>query len=78
MKPHITKKIFSEYDMVVLVSDGVFDAFGGEELKIFINNITSTNPQIVADQILEEAVDLCDGVLNDDFTVVAVRVYGVV
>lgn len=78
MKPHITKKVFTDYDMVVLVSDGVFDAFGEEDLKIFINNVTSTNPQTVADEILDRAVELSDGVLNDDYTVVAVRVYGVV
>ena len=76
MKPHITKKVFSDFDIVVLVSDGVSDAFGGgEELKCFINNIQSINPQTVADEILDHAVDLVNGNCKDDFTVLAVRVY---
>lgn len=77
MQPHITKKIFSEYDMIVLVSDGVYDAFGEEDLKIYINNISTTNPQEVADQILDQAVENVKGNLADDFTVVAVRLYAV-
>lgn len=76
MKPHITKKMFTDFDIVVLVSDGVSDAYGGgEELKTFINNLTSINPQTIADEILDHAVDLVNGNCEDDFTVVAVRVY---
>lgn len=76
MKPHITKKLFSEFDIVVLVSDGVSEAFGGrEELKTYINNLDSVNPQTISDDILDHAVDLVNGNCNDDFTVVAVRVY---
>lgn len=78
MKPHITKKAFSDFDMIILVSDGVFDVFGEEELKLFINNIESINPQTVSDEILDRAVDLANGTLTDDFTVVAVRLYSIV
>lgn len=78
MKPHITKKVFTEFDMVVLVSDGVYEAFGEEELNIYINNLDSTNPQTIADQILDRAVELVDGKLEDDFTVVAVRLFPLV
>ena len=79
MRPHITKKAFSDYDMIVLVSDGVMDAFGdGEELKNFINNQSTTNPQTLSDQVLDRAVELVEGKCEDDFTVVAVRIYDIV
>lgn len=79
MRPHITKKTFSDYDMIVLVSDGVMDAFGdGEELKNFINNQSTTNPQTLSDQVLDRAVELVEGKCEDDFTVVAVRIYDIV
>ena len=76
MQPHITKKVFSDFDIVVLVSDGVSEAFGSqEELLTFINNSNTLNPQTLADDILDRAVDLVNGNCNDDFTCVAVRIY---
>lgn len=79
MKPHITKKVFSDFDIIVLVSDGVSDAFGGgDELKNFINNLTTINPQTLADEVLDHAVDLVNGNCADDFTVLAVRIFPVV
>jgi len=37
MQQHITKKMFSDFDIVVLVSDGISEAFGSEEeLKTFL------------------------------------------
>ncbi len=76
MQPHITKKMFSDFDIVVLVSDGISEAFGSEEeLKTFINNSTTLNPQTLADDILDRAVDLVNGNCTDDFTCVAVRIY---
>ncbi len=78
MKPHITKKVFSGSDMVVLVSDGVSDAFiNPENLKTFINNLSTINPQTLADEVLNEAVNLVGGNCADDFTVLAVRMFEV-
>ena len=54
--------MFSDFDIVVLVSDGISEAFGSEEeLKTFINNSTTLNPQTLADDILDRAVDLVNG-----------------
>lgn len=79
MKPNITKRVFTDFDIIVLVSDGVTDAFGDiAELKTFINNLETVNPQVLADEILERAVDLVNGNCCDDFTVLAVRVFPVV
>lgn len=76
MQPHITKKMFSDFDIVVMVSDGIYDAFGSEEeLKTFINNNQTLNPQTLADDVLDRAVDLVNGNCTDDFTCVAVRIY---
>lgn len=78
MKPNITKKFFTDFDIIVLVSDGVIDAFGGgEELKTFINNLTTINPQVLADEVLDRAVELVGGNCCDDFTVLAIRVFPV-
>lgn len=76
MKPHITKKVFTDFDIVILVSDGITEAYGGaEELKNFINNLDCVNPQTISDEVLDHAVDLVNGNCTDDFTVVAVRIY---
>lgn len=78
MKPHITKKVFTDFDIVVLVSDGVSDAFGGgEEVQNFINNSNTINPQTLADEVLDRAIDLVNGNCADDFTVVALRIFPV-
>lgn len=76
MQPNVTKKMFSEFDIIVLVSDGISEAFGSEEeLRNFINNNQTLNPQTLADDVLDRAVDLVNGNCTDDFTCVAVRVY---
>ncbi len=79
MKPHITKKVFTDFDIIVMVSDGVMEAFGGgEELQTFINNQSTINPQTLADEVLDRAVELVGGKCEDDFTVLAVRIFNVV
>lgn len=78
MKPHITKKVIEDFDIVVLVSDGVTDAFGSkEDLLDFINNISSVNPQTISDEIVDRVMDIGNGVCKDDVTVVAVRIFPV-
>ena len=51
MKPSTDGKTFSENDIIVLCSDGIIDAFDDDEkLKNFINNLSTTNPQEIADK----------------------------
>lgn len=80
MQPHIAKKVLTDFDIIILVSDGITQAFENNNvsLQTFINNLDSTNPQTIADEILDRAVDLQNGVCSDDMTVIAVRVYPVV
>lgn len=76
MKPHITKRTIKAFDTIVLLSDGISDAFDEKsDLQEFIENITTTNPQTISEEILDRAVDLNDGKIKDDMTVLVVRVF---
>ncbi len=71
IEPKITKAVLTAGDMVVLVSDGILDVFGGERVALagFINNLDVTNPQQLADQLIAEVSALSDGYPPDDCTV---------
>ena len=74
--PKVTKTALNNGDMVVLVSDGIIDAFGEEEkLKNYINNNACTNPQIFADNILLAAKEFDKNFPKDDMTVLVGKIY---
>ena len=76
IKPHITKQYLEDFDTIVLVSDGITDAFYNKQnLQTFINDLESTNPQTMADEIIDRAIDLSNGVCSDDMTVVCVKIF---
>ena len=76
IQPSINKKMLSSNDIVILMSDGIVDAFDNDDkLQVYINNLTSQNPQEICDQILQKAILLDDGQAKDDMTVVAVRIF---
>ena len=76
MRPHITRRLIESFDTIILLSDGISDAFDNKsDLQDFINNISSTNPQTIADEIMDRALDLNDGIIKDDMTVLAVRIF---
>ncbi|NLC69456.1 MAG: stage II sporulation protein E [Clostridiaceae bacterium] len=69
-------------DMVIMVTDGVVDAFTGENggkeekekiLQKFVGEIKSINPQAVADIILDEAYKNSGSKPADDMTVIAAK-----
>ena len=67
-------------DMVVMVTDGITDAFsaigdGEQGLADFIATLQTTNPQELAELIMEEALFHSDGAAADDMTVMAGRVW---
>jgi len=67
-------------DMIVMLTDGVLDAFAivgdrEEELAKFIATLDTTNPQEMADLIMQEALLHSDGKAKDDMTVMAGRVW---
>lgn len=75
IRPHITKKYITNFDIVVMVSDGISDAFAKTNLQVFINNLNMINPQQIADSILSQAKLLSKGVFEDDMTVLVARIF---
>lgn len=76
VKPHITKKLIQANDIVILVSDGITDAFNEkEELTTYINNLEFINPKTIADDILKSAMERNGNMPKDDMSVVVVRVF---
>lgn len=76
IKPSISKKMLSEGDIVLLASDGITDAFGDfGNLADFVNNCSTTNPQELANKVLEQAHVLSKDVPQDDMTVLCARLF---
>lgn len=76
IKPMIKKSVLSCGDMIILMSDGIVDAFErNEDMSLFINNLETLNPQTVADKILERAKELSSGGPQDDMTVLVAKIY---
>lgn len=75
IEPKITKAVLVAEDMVVLTSDGVLDAFGGERIALagFINNSNANNPQQLADQIIAEVLKRSEKYPADDCTVTVAK-----
>lgn len=76
----MVKKKVDSGDFVIMMSDGILDAFkkqeeGENKLHDFIKNINSKNPQEIADNILEEAKENCDGKPIDDMMVVVAKIW---
>lgn len=76
VSPVVTKKVINGNEILVLVSDGVVESFHGEEnLKNFINNTTTINPQ----QICTEIINACRQTeIVDDCTCLALRIYEII
>ncbi len=77
MKPFVTAKRLYAGQMLIFVTDGVSDCFGGDELPEFINELAPLNPARTADRILRRALKLCGDTPKDDMTVIAFRLYEV-
>lgn len=64
-------------DMLIMVSDGVTDAFeeaGTRRLKDIIAKLTFVNPKEFADHILQYAISCQGGHIRDDMTVLAMYI----
>lgn len=76
IKPSINKKVLEANDIIIMCSDGVIDAFEEEDkLKNYINNLTISNPQEIADMIVNEAIYLNQSEPRDDMTCLCARIY---
>ncbi len=66
----------SEGSTVIMVTDGISDAFGSStDLIDYLRTLDNRNPQQIADSILNKALNLERGYANDDMTVIAVRIF---
>lgn len=74
-KTDMITKYLSRGDIVVLSSDGVFDAFSSlDEYKGFINNINESNLNKLCEKLIQGAVKLNNGEVKDDMSAIAFKV----
>lgn len=76
VKPKVSHFAIGDKDMIIMVTDGVTDAFNDyQQFADFVNAIASSNPQVVAQTILDEAIELYGGTAKDDMTVLVARMF---
>lgn len=76
LKPSVCQTQLDAGDIIIILSDGISDAFGSSsEMIDFLRQAPAKNPQTLADQILSKALSLSGGKRKDDMTVLAVRIY---
>jgi len=78
IQPAVVKKLLREGDILVLVSDGIYDSLfqGGEDgILGYLNSQKEENPQAIAENLLKRAATACGGKARDDMTALAVRVF---
>lgn len=76
LKPSICKTEINDGDIVLLMTDGIADAFGSSgDIIDFIRVVPALNPQSLADEILRKAIELNGDSKKDDMTVLAVRIF---
>lgn len=76
ISPATYKTTISTRDLVIMATDGVTDAFQTEEAFIdYVRGLATNNPQMIAESILNEAVNLSDMSPKDDMTVLVARTY---
>ena len=66
-------------DYIIMVSDGILDAgknnnLGDNWLIYFLQNIRTTNPKEIANLILDRALEIQNGAVEDDMTVLVTKV----
>lgn len=73
-KPFVLETEISAGDAIIIVSDGVSQRFGAEELSALINKTPSVNPQLLADTIMKQALEKRVE-FDDDMTVAVCRIF---
>ena len=76
LRPDASSYPLQENDVLLFLSDGITDAFGSSaDLYEVLKRIPSTNPQEMANSLLEKAIAAYGNVAKDDMTVLAVRIF---
>ena len=74
--PNIRKLVLSSGDYVILATDGIIDSFSSNEDYLnFVNNLKENNPQLLAEEILKEALKNCGGSALDDMTIIVSKIF---
>ena len=76
LRPDTSSYSLQENDVLLFLSDGIADAFGSTaDLYEVLRSIPVSNPQQLADSLLERALQAYNGSAKDDMTAVAVRLF---
>lgn len=71
-RPVVERRRLKSDDLVILMSDGVADAFSSGEITQIIRKTSVNNPQNASDALVKDALRLSGG-KKDDMTVIALR-----
>lgn len=76
-EPYLGKCRIYSGDYVIMMTDGVSDAFADreEDLKEFLTCCKIINPQELAERVLDEAVERCEGTARDDMSVIVAGIW---
>ena len=76
MTPTGCSTLLTEGSTVIMVTDGVSDAFSSSTDFIeFLRTLDNKNPQLIADNILKRALNIEKDTPKDDMTVLAIRIF---
>ena len=76
LKPSVCRADINDGDMLLLMTDGISDAFGSSgDIIDYIRLAPALNPQSLADDVLNKAIELSNGEKKDDMTVLCVRIF---
>lgn len=76
LKPTGSTFKLEEGATVMMVTDGISDAFGSStDLINYLKILKNRNPQIIADDVLKRALSLDNELAKDDMTVICVRIF---
>ncbi len=76
LSPSVCSTELSDGDMILLITDGVSDAFvSSNEIIDFLRKAPAKNPQTLADNVLAKAIEINGGEKKDDMTCLAVRIF---
>lgn len=75
-KPAIFRKLLHANDMIILSTDGITDVFSDcENYRAFINSINTSNPQVMADEIMNYCIKADKNAPHDDMSVICARIF---
>lgn len=76
LKPSVCSAQLNDGDVVLLITDGISDAFGSShEIIDYLRTVPAKNPQTLASGVLDKALQISGGERKDDMTALAVRIY---